>query len=192
MLLSLQKFSVLNIAILLPALCAALAVTVAAQNRPVVPRLGVPTFQHLTRNSGYIFSGTVKSVSMLEPDSLNSVGSIKITFHVENAVRGVRKGQMLVVREWAGLWESGGESGEHYRVGERVALFLFRPGKLGLTSPVGGALGRFEVDPYGHVLLNRGHVAAISADPVLADRWHGRSRLTWKELSNGIRRESQE
>jgi hypothetical protein len=184
--LSLRKVSALRIAILVSALCAGLG-TVAAQNRIVVPRLGVPTFQHLTRNSGYIFSGTVKSVSMLEPDSLNSIGSIKITFHVENAVRGVRKGQMLVVREWAGLWESG----EHYRVGERVALFLFRPGKLGLTSPVGGVLGRFPLDPYGRVLLNREHIAAISTDPVLAGRWQGRSRISWKEFSLGIRRELQ-
>jgi hypothetical protein len=85
--LSLRKVSALRIAILVSALGAGL-VTVAAQNRPVVSRLGVPTFQHLTRNSGYIFSGTVKSVSMIEPDSLNSLGSIKITFHVENVSEG--------------------------------------------------------------------------------------------------------
>ena len=47
-------------------------------------------------------------------------------------------------------------------------LFLFTPGKLGLTSPVGRELGTFQLDPYGHVLLNPEHVAAISADPVLA------------------------
>jgi len=186
--LSLQKFSALRATILLWGLFAALAATVAAQDGPVNPRRGIPTFQQMTRNSGYIFAGTVTSVSRIEPNEQNNIGTMKITFHVENALRGVRNGQTLVIREWAGLWESG----EHYRVGERVALFLFRPGKLGLTSPVGGQLGRFEVDSYGHILLNREHAAAVSADPVLAGSWRGRSQITWKELSNKIRGEPQE
>jgi hypothetical protein len=41
-------------------------------------------------------------------------------------------GQVLTVHEWAGLWSSG----KRYCVGERVFLFLYPPGKLGLTSVV--------------------------------------------------------
>ena len=130
----------------------------------------------------------VTSVSTVESGSQNGGGAMKIVFHVEHAFRGVRTGQTLVIHEWAGLWESG----ERYRVGERVMLFLFSPGKLGLTSPVGRELGRFQLDPYGHVLLNRAHVAAISADPVLAGRWQGRTQISWKEFSRGIRGEIQE
>jgi hypothetical protein len=174
--------------LLVPALLFVLALAVVAQRQPVAPHYDVPTLVQLNRNSGYIFVGTVKSVTRVEPTSPGGVGTVLITFHVENAVRGVHDGQTLVIREWAGRWESG----EHYRVGERTMLFLFPPGKLGLTSPVGGELGKFRIDSYGHVLLNREQVAAVSANPVLAAPWQGRSRMTWRELSNGIRLASQE
>lgn len=174
--------------LLVSALLFVLTLTVAAQRQPVAPRYGVPTLVQLNRNSGYIFVGTVRSVTKVEPTSQSGVATVRITFHVENAVRGVRRGQTLVIREWAGRWESG----KHYRVGERIMLFLFPPGKLGLTSPVGGELGKFRLDSYGHVLLNREQVAAVSANPVLAAPQQGRTRMTWRELSNGIRRASQE
>jgi hypothetical protein len=170
------------------ALLFVLTLAAAAQRQPVGPRYGVPTLVQLNRNSGYIFVGTVKSVTRFEPTSPTGVATVRITFHVENALRGVRRGQTLVIREWAGRWESG----EHYRVGERTMLFLFPPGKLGLTSPVGGELGKFRLDSYGHVLLNREQIAAVSANPVLAAPQQGRSRITWRQLSNGIRLVSQE
>jgi hypothetical protein len=165
-----------------------LALSVAAQRQPIAPRYGVPTLVQLNRNSGYIFVGTVMSVARVEPNSQSSVATVRITFHVENAVRGVRRGQTLVIREWAGRWESG----EHYRVGERTMLYLFPPGKLGLTSPVGGELGKFRLDSYGNVLLNRQQVAAVAASPVLAAPQQGRSQMTWRRLSNGIRLASEE
>jgi hypothetical protein len=55
-----------------------------------------------------------------------------------------------VVREWAGLWEAG----ERYRAGERVLLYLYPPSKLGLTSPVGGRLGRYQIGHDGLVTLD--------------------------------------
>jgi len=174
--------------LLVSALPFVLTLTGAAQRQPVTPRYGVPTLVQLNRNSGYIFVGTVKSVTRVEPSSPSGVATVRITFQVENALRGVRRGQTLVIREWAGRWESG----EHYRVGERTMLFLFPPGKLGLTSPVGGELGKFRLDSYGHVLLNREQIAAVSANPVLAAPWQGQTRMTWRQLSNGIRRVSQE
>jgi hypothetical protein len=178
----------LKIFILLFEIClpVALTLSVAAQRQPVAPRYGVPTLVQLNRNSGYIFVGTVKSVTRVEPTSPTGVAAIRITFHVENALRGVKQGQTLVIREWAGRWESG----ERYRVGERIMLFLFPPGKLGLTSPVGGELGKFRLDEYGHVLLNRVQVATVAATPALAVP--GQSRMTWRQLSNGVRRASQE
>jgi hypothetical protein len=179
---------VLRTMVLVSASLLVLTLTVAAQRQPVTAHYGVPTLVQLNRNSGYIFVGTVESVTRVEPTSPSSVATVRITFHVENAVRGVRRGQTLVIREWAGRWESG----EHYRVGERTMLFLFPPGKLGLTSPVGGELGKFRVDSYGHVLLNREQVAAVSANPALAAPQQGQSRMTWRQLSNGIRRVSQE
>jgi hypothetical protein len=179
---------VLRTNLLLSVALFAVTLTVAAQRPPIAPRYGVPTLVQLNRNSGYIFVGTVRSVTKVEPTSRSGVATVRITFHVENALRGVRRGQTLVIREWAGRWESG----EHYRVGERTMLFLFPPGKLGLTSPVGGELGKFRLDSYGHVLLNREQITAVSANPVLAVPLQGRRPMTWRELSNGIRRASQE
>ena len=119
--------------------------------RPFQPRddEGLPIRQALLRNSGYIFSGTVKAVERVAPQREDSVAVMRITFRVEEPLRGVRKGQLLVIREWAGLWQSG----ERYRLGERVMLFLYPPSKLGLTSPVGGGAGRFRVDPQGNVIV---------------------------------------
>jgi hypothetical protein len=99
------------------------------------------------RSSGLIFAGTAVKVEHLRPTG--SPGITQITFRVESAIRGVRQGQVIKIREWEGLWSSG----ERYRAGERVLLFLYPNSKLGLTSPVGGALGRYRVDKTGQVLV---------------------------------------
>jgi hypothetical protein len=108
----------------------------------------LPQRPSLTLKAGYIFSGTVKAVERLTPHA-NGVAVMRITFHVDQGLRGTRTGQTLVIREWAGLWQAG----DRYRPGERVMLFLYPPSKLGLTSPVGGASGRFGVDPGGQVVI---------------------------------------
>ncbi len=109
----------------------------------------LPVRRSLTLRSGYIFSGTVKAVERLAPRTKDSVAVMSITFHVDQGIRGTRAGETLVIREWAGLWQAG----DRYRLGERVMLFLYPPSKLGLTSPVGGASGRFPVDPGGQVII---------------------------------------
>jgi hypothetical protein len=106
------------------------------------------TLRQLTSNAGYIFVGRVKSVQHI-PASSGHVPTMKIRFQVEQGLRGVRSRSVLTIRQWAGLWESG----ERYRPGERLLLFLYRPSKLGLTSPVGGVRGRFALDHNGQVLL---------------------------------------
>ncbi len=96
----------------------------------------------IARHSGMIFSGTALRVEHLPAASIGAVASTRITFRVQTAIRGVRAGQVIAIREWDGLWNSG----ERYRPGERVLLFLFPKSRLGLTSPVGGRLGRHRVD----------------------------------------------
>jgi len=103
----------------------------------------------ILKSSSYIFAGTVQSVERIAANRPNSVPVMKVVFRVEQAFRGVRAGQTLVVHEWAGLWQDG----EHYRPGERVMLFLYPPSRLGLTSPVGGGAGQFRVDPQGNVVI---------------------------------------
>ena len=126
-----------------------LALPLAATEPTKPPNLQIPPSRpQLTQKAGYIFSGTVKAIDRLTPKA-NSVAVMQITFHVDQGMRGARTGQTLVIREWSGLWQ--GEA--RHRVGERVMLFLYPPSKLGLTSPVGGASGRFEIDTRGRVII---------------------------------------
>jgi hypothetical protein len=157
----------------------------ARADLPELPYL--PHARPLTRSSGYIFAGTVKSVEWAAPKR-KGVATVLINFHVDQAMRGVRTGQMLAIREWAGLWESG----ESYRPGERVLLFLYPPSKLGLTSPVGGPMGRFRIDPTGGVVLNPGRIGARSRHPDMAARLQGRTRIDPRDLVRFFRFDEEE
>jgi len=145
---------------------------------PIPP--GSPLRQHpppLTQSSGYIFAGTVKSVERAAPKG-SGVATVQITFHVDQGMRGVRTGQTLAIREWAGLWQSG----ERYRPGERVLLFLYPPSKLGLTSPVQGPRGHFRIGPDGQIVVDPGRIGLPTRHPGLGDPLRGRTRVTPAEF----------
>ena len=156
--------------------------------RPVIPVAIPPGLTHpqpprpVTQSSGYIFAGTVKSVERVAPKG-NGVGVVEINFHVDQGLRGVRTGQMLAIREWAALWESG----ESYRLGERVLLFLYPPSKLGLTSPVQGPMGRFKIGPDGQIVLDPGRISFPAPRPHIRDSLRGRTRVTPIELVHFLR-----
>jgi hypothetical protein len=138
---------------------------------PVNSPLGLPvssgtiTSSQIMKAAGIIFSGRVTSVGHATP-TVEGAASTVVTFQVEHAIRGTSSGQSLTIREWSGLWARG----ERYRVGENVLLFLYPPSKLGLTSPVAGALGRFPIDPRGRILLNPLHQTIFAEDPVIGGR----------------------
>lgn len=138
----LSPFSRVFLCILLLSL-PAFAVRPAPITDPVIPN--VPK---LTKSSGYIFAGTVKSVERIVPRNPQSAAVMRITFQVQRGMLGVSSGKTLAINEWAGLWQSG----ERYRIGEQVLLFLYPPSKLGLTSEVGGGMGRFQLDHGGKVI----------------------------------------
>src|SRR5258708_38384941 len=119
-------------------------ISVSAQPRDSSPSRTLST-QRVARGAKLTFSGVVLQVERSE----NVSGATQITFRVENAIRGVRRGQIIRVSEWSGLWNSG----ERYATGEHVLLFLYPKSKLGLTSPVGGQAGRSAVDTAGRVLV---------------------------------------
>jgi hypothetical protein len=145
--------------------------------------LGVaPSLRQLTRDSGYIFAGSVRTIERAAAKSSSDVATVRVTFLVEQGIRGVRTGQTLVIREWGGLWEQG----ERYRPGERVLLFLYRPSKLGLTSPVAGALGRFAIDKAGQINL-QDRIASLEWDPA-AVRLRGKTRVSGGDFARAIRR----
>jgi hypothetical protein len=148
---------------------------------PLPGTIDLPT---LTRAAGTIFSGTVTAIARHPPAGGQTVETVAITFHVENAIRGATPGEYLTISQWIGLWAGG----QRYRRGERVLLFLYPPSKLGLTSCVAGAMGRLPIDAWGRVLLSAQHLAAFRADPVLG----GKSRLRFSDFALAVRRASEE
>lgn len=111
-------------------------------------------FRQIIRSAAMIFAGTVLRVEHLRTDPGSPVEITQISFRVETAIRGTRPHQVIQIREWGGLWNAG----ERYAPGENVLLFLYPNSKLGLTSPVGGPAGRFEVDAKGRVKIAREHI----------------------------------
>jgi len=165
--------------------------------RPIAPRLPLPTpigpvsselggfgLPQLTRAAGIIFSGTVTAIERNPAISNQALETISITFRVESAIRGVFPGDELTIRQWIGLWTSR----QRYHVGEHLLLFLYLPSKIGLTSLVGGAMGRFRVDPSGRVLLSSQQISALQRDPVLG----GKSPVRLRDFALAVRQAIEE
>jgi hypothetical protein len=89
--------------------------------RPV-PLPGVFGFPTFVRAAGMIFSGTVTRIERRAASGGQSVETVAVTFHVENAVRGAIRGQDLTITQWIGLWSSG----QRYRVGSAWLCFCIR------------------------------------------------------------------
>ena len=141
-------------------------------------------FPLIARAAGTIFSGTVTAIVRRPASTSQAVETVAITFHIETAIRGATSGEDFTISQWIGLWSSG----QRYRVGERVLLFLYPPSKLGLTSCVAGAMGRFTIDPRGHVLLSAQHLSAFREDPVLG----GKSRANFSDFALAVRQAGEE
>ena len=149
---------------------------------PVPP--GTFGFPQLARAAGKIFSGTVTAIKRNPANAGQSVETVAVTFHIEQAIRGTIPGEDLTISQWIGLWSSG----QRYRLGEHVLLFLYPPSKLGLTSCVGEEMGRFAIDPLGRVVLSAQHLSAFRTDPVLG----GKSRVRLSDFAWAVRRASGE
>lgn len=143
--------------------------------------LGLPQF---ASSAGMIFSGTVTNIERHGATSAQPIETVSISFHVERAIRGATAGEDLTISQWVGSWSAG----QRYRIGERALLFLYPRSKLGLTSCVGGQIGRFSVDSRGRVLLSAQHLSAFRADPVLG----GRSRVPFNDFALAVRRAGEE
>src|SRR5205823_9921449 len=53
-----------------------------------------------------IFSGTVLKIQRTTAGE-NAIAFTQVSFRVDQAIRGVRAGESLTIREWSGLWDSG-------------------------------------------------------------------------------------
>ena len=150
---------------------------------PVTPPVGFG-FPQIARAAGMIFSGTVTKIERRPATGGQSVETVAITFHVEDAIRGATPGENLTISQWIGLWSAG----QRYRVGERLLLFFYPRSKLKLTSCVGGSMGRFAVDSWGRVWLTAQHLGAFQKDPVLG----GKSRVRISDFALAVRRAGEE
>jgi hypothetical protein len=155
---------------------------IRAQARPLAALPTAPGLSQLVRNAGYIFTGTVRSIERVVPSGSNEVATMRITFQVGQAIRGVQAGQTLVIHEWAGLWESG----PRYRRGEHILLFLYHPSRLGLTSTVGGPMGRFNVDQNGQVILRQTEIDALWPSSVGAVLRPGGTAIRTQDFARAI------
>jgi hypothetical protein len=154
-----------------------LAISSLAQQKPGIQPAAL---DQLARNSGYIFSGTVIAVQRPAPRE-NAVAYTRISFRVDKAIQGVGSGEIFTIREWSGLWDSG----ERYRSGERVLLFLYPTSKLGFTSPVAGPLGRFAVDHVGNIHINDPQHIFFSFNRAHL-QFAGRTRVSSREFTHAI------
>ena len=150
---------------------------------PITPP-GVFGFPAFSRAAGMIFSGTVTKIERHPGRRGQSVETVAVTFHIESALRGATAGWNLTINQWMGLWSSG----QRYAVGERVLLFLYPKSKLGLTSCVGGPLGRFEIDRTGRVTLTAQQLSAFRKDPVVG----GKSRARLSDFALAVRHAGEE
>jgi hypothetical protein len=121
----------------------------AAQSKPVSSPLIGADLQRVTQKAALIFTGTVISIAPVRASGSDETSTVGITFQIEQSLRGLRAGQRYTIREWASLWTSG----PRYRLGQRMMLFLYSPSRAGLTSPVEGRLGRYDVDRSGQVAI---------------------------------------
>lgn len=156
--------------------------------RPIRPIAPYPKhgagLSSLTRAAGTIFSGTVTRVERKAGINGQTIGTVNVTFHIDDTIRGATPGREFTISEWSGLWQTE----QPYRVGEHVLVFLYPRSQLGLTSCVSGPIGRFEMDPQGNVLLSPQHLLEFRKDPVLG----GRSRVPFSDFASAVRQASEE
>lgn len=117
-----------------------------------------PDLQQMVQKSGIIFLGRVEKVEWKHVAAGGPADRVRITFSVLDGIRGTRKGSLLQIEEWSGLWTPGHE---RYTPGETVFLFLHPLSRLGFTSPVGGDAGRLDITPDHRVVLSPERTASL-------------------------------
>ena len=99
-------------------------------------------------SSAIIVRGTVLAITTEPPHAPGEIINTRITFRVDDGIRGIATGETLTIRQW-------NVSAEEYRIGETLVLFLHAPSDgLGLTSPVGGRAGHRRVEDVPAEFLN--------------------------------------
>jgi hypothetical protein len=118
-----------------------------------------PRWRQMSRLSGMIFSGTVLGIEAEPAQEGRPLPLIVTKFRVNFAIAGVQPGQVVTVREWSGAWSMH----RAMRSGQRMLIFLYPPGRLGLTSPVGGPAGQVVLDARGEIVRTLAAEAEVNS-----------------------------
>ncbi len=115
-------------------------------------------WKQLSRRAGMIFAGTVLAAApqtvatqtvptQAAPNdrAVPAAPAVQLSFRVDHAIAGVKRGQILTIHEWAGAWSMH----RPMRTGQHILIFFYPPSRLGFTSPVGGSLGQVALDASG-------------------------------------------
>src|ERR1035437_8875135 len=111
----------------------------------IAERVLGPQWKQLSRRAGMIFAGTVLTAAPPTAATDQAVPAVQLSFRVDRAIAGVEPGQVFTIHEWVGAWSMH----RPMRRGQHILIFLYPPSRLGFTSPVGGSLGQFALDPSG-------------------------------------------
>src|SRR5208337_650662 len=138
----------------LPSFCLSSFAAAQSSDQVVAERVLGPRWKQLSRRAGMIFAGTVLSAATRSAPTRTAATdraipgttpAVQLSFRVDEAIAGVERGQVLTIHEWAGAWSMHRPMSK----GQHILIFLYPPSRLGLTSPVGGALGQIALDPSG-------------------------------------------
>ena len=148
--------------------------TVSALGQVAMPDVTVgAALRNLASRSGVAFVGRVLKIE-------RGSGVVDVVFQVEKPLFG-QVGATYTLHEWAGLWTSGQY---RYSVGQHVAIFLYAPGKSGLSSPVDGMEGILPIvqesadsEPLVDIRRLAARVQRKVGDPI-ADAVNGAMKLT--------------
>jgi len=143
----------------------------------VAERVLGPQWKRVSRRAGMIFAGTVLTAAApIAADDRTVPGAtaaVQLRFRVDEAIAGVERGQVVTIHEWAGAWSRH----RPMRSGEHILIFLYPPSRLGLTSPVGGALGQVALDASGKNVAKRRPAAVVGLGPGLRNESSQQPRL---------------
>jgi len=143
----------------------------------VAERVLGPQWKRVSRRAGMIFAGTVLTAAApIAADDRTVPGAtaaVQLRFRVDEAIAGVERGKVVTIHEWAGAWSRH----RPMRSGEHILIFLYPPSRLGLTSPVGGALGQVALDASGKNVAKRRPAAVVGLGPGLRNESSQQPRL---------------
>jgi hypothetical protein len=118
-----------------------------------------PQWKQLSRRAGMIFAGSVLSAAapggpiqtasesgfkFNDRPRQGATPTVELIFRVDRAIAGVETGQEITIHEWTGAWAM------HRPIhsGQHILIFLYKPSRLGLSSPVGGSRGLIDLDTH--------------------------------------------